>query len=79
MYNYLVSARPLQYSDIKRREELIPYAAEILYIVSWHCIVIWLVFFIPVTSLNSWLILGNESGTFRNNCQTQEHLMNSDL
>lgn len=70
MYNYLVSARPLQYSDIKWREELIPYTAEILYIVGWP----WLVFFIPVTSLNSWLILGNESGTIRNNCQTQEHL-----
>ena len=74
MYNYLVSARPLQYSDIKQREELIPYTAEILYIVGWPCIVIWLVFFIPVTSLNSWLILWNESGTIRNNCQTQEHL-----
>ena len=70
MYNYLVSARPLQYSDIKWREELIPYTAEILYIVGWP----WLVFFIPVTSLNSWLILGNESGTIRNNCQTQEYL-----
>ena len=70
MYNYLVSARPIQYSDIKWREELIPYTAEILYIVGWP----WLVFFIPVTSLNSWLILGNESGTIRNNCQTQEHL-----
>ena len=74
MYNCLVSARPLQYSDIKQREELIPYTAEILYIVGWPCTVIWLVFFIPVTSLNSWLILGNESGTIRNNCQTQEHL-----
>ena len=74
MYKCLVSARPLQYSDIKQREELIPYKAEILYIVSWPCIVIWLVFFIPVTSLNSWLILGNESDTIRNNCQTQEYL-----